>query len=126
MAQVTYAVRDAKALWNGRTLAQAVPDLVRALVAEFDPVQIILFGSVAAGTDGPDSDVDMMMVLDHANDDRRRQLMVDALRATHDVHVPRDILVTDVARLARNRSVVGTIERMATKDGVVVYERPDN
>ena len=38
-------------------------DLVETLVAEFDPARIILFGSVAAGTDGPDSDIDLLVDL---------------------------------------------------------------
>ncbi len=41
--------------------------LTSELVALFDPVEIWLFGSVARGDDGIDSDLDIMIVLDHYN-----------------------------------------------------------
>jgi len=51
-------VRGNHAVWAGRTLRTWSDVLVETLVAEFDPVCIILFGSVASGLDGPDSDKD--------------------------------------------------------------------
>ncbi|MGH9113403.1 MAG: nucleotidyltransferase domain-containing protein, partial [Acidimicrobiales bacterium] len=74
MATVTYEVRDGRALYNGRPLRDWVPDIVEAIVARFDPVKVILFGSVADGTDGPDSDLDFLVVLDDAPLARRRDL----------------------------------------------------
>ncbi len=41
-----------KAVLDGRTLAEWVPDVVRDLVDRFDPIRVILFGSVARGDDG--------------------------------------------------------------------------
>jgi hypothetical protein len=49
MQQVRYAVRDNRAVWSGLTLRAWTDVLVETLVAEFDPVSIILFGSVAVG-----------------------------------------------------------------------------
>jgi predicted nucleotidyltransferase len=64
--QVSYAVRDNHAIWAGRTLRAWTDVLVETLVAKFDPVSIILFGTVASGSDGPDSDIDLLVVLDDA------------------------------------------------------------
>lgn len=36
------------------------PDLLAKVIAYYDPVQVILFGSQARGDRGPDSDVDLM------------------------------------------------------------------
>lgn len=41
-----------------------IRDFVRSLVAQFRPERVILFGSYAKGRPRPDSDVDMLVVLD--------------------------------------------------------------
>jgi hypothetical protein len=84
-----YEVRDGKAVWAGRQLRDWIPDLVEAVVARFDPVQLIVFGSVASATDGPDSDLDVLVVLDDAPVEHRRELMVELRKATRAVHAPR-------------------------------------
>ena len=43
-----------------------MPDLDNVIVSAFDPEQVVLFGSVADGSDGPDSDIDLLVVLGHA------------------------------------------------------------
>ena len=121
--QLAYAVRDNHAVWEGRTLRAWTDVLVEALVAEFDPVRIILFGSVAAGSDGPDSDIDLLIVLDDAPLADRRRKMVEMRRATRDVAAPHDLLVTSVADLARNSAKPGTTEYEPAQHGVAVYER---
>lgn len=42
----------------------AIEDVVGQIAARFQPRQIILFGSYAAGQPRPDSDVDLMVVMD--------------------------------------------------------------
>jgi uncharacterized protein len=123
MKQVAYAVRDNRAEWSGRTLREWVPDLTSAIVASFDPARVILFGSVADGSDGPDSDIDLLVVLDHAPRTERRRLMVDLRRAARGIDAPCDLLVTSVEDLERNGTVPGTTEFEPATRGVVVYER---
>ena len=45
-------------------LREAVPSIVQDIVRAVDPVRIILFGSVVRGDDGPDSDLDFLVVLE--------------------------------------------------------------
>ena len=53
----------------------AVPaDLLQSVVAYFSPRQVILFGSHARGEAGPDSDIDLVVVLD---DDAPRKPLLD-------------------------------------------------
>lgn len=118
-----YEVRDGKAVWAGRELREWIPDLVESVLARFDPVQIIVFGSVASGTDGPDSDLDVLVVLDDAPVDRRRDLMVELRKATRAVRAPRDLLVTSQEDFERERVIVGTVEREAFDGGLVVHAR---
>ncbi len=47
-------------------------EIVRRLVAAYQPERIYLFGSVARGDTGPDSDYDLLIVVpDHAPPERR-------------------------------------------------------
>jgi uncharacterized protein len=123
MAQTTYVVHDNQALWGGRSLRAWTDVLVDRLVAEFDPVKIVLFGSVADGTDGPDSDIDLLIVLDEAPLADRRRTMVELRRATRGVGAPHDLLVTSSADLDRNRDRPGATEYAPSQHGVTVYER---
>jgi uncharacterized protein len=123
MGQVTYGVRDGHAEWAGRSLRDWVPDLVSTIAEAFDPAKIVLFGSVADGTDGPDSDIDLLVVLDDAPHADRRQLMVELRRATRAITAPHDLLVTSVADFERNRVSPGTTEFEPAQHGVVVHER---
>jgi uncharacterized protein len=109
--------------WAGRSLRDWVPDLVTAIVKLFDPAKVLLFGSVAAGTDGPDSDIDLLVVLDDAALARGRCLMVELRRATREIAAPCDLLVTSVDDFARNQNLPGTTEFEPAQHGTVVYER---
>ena len=123
MQHSTYAVRDSHAVWAGRTLRSWVDGLVETLVAEFNPARIILFGSVATGTDGPDSDIDLLVVLDDAPMSERRRKMVELRRATRAIPAPHDLLVTSVADFERNAARPGSTEYEPAQHGVAVYER---
>lgn len=59
-------------------------EIVRRLVAAYEPERIYLFGSKARGDAGPDSDYDLMVVVpDDAPPLRRRsRLAYEALRGT--------------------------------------------
>jgi len=117
------AIRDNRALWDGRSLNDWVPDLANVIVLAFDTREIILFGSVAEGTDGPDSDIDLLVVLDQAPLADRRRLMVDLRTASRSIAAPVDLLVTSVEDFERNGSVRGTTEFEPATNGTVIYER---
>lgn len=124
MAEATYTVRGDQAVWSGRTLRGWVDDLVEAVVARFDPARVILFGSVAAGSDGPDSDIDLLVVLEEAPVGSRRKLMVEMRQATRHIAAPHDLLVTSVVDLERLGDQPGSTEYEPAHSGVTVYERP--
>jgi len=63
---------DGKARIGGRTLNQWASDIVERVVAGCNPVRVIVFGSVARGDDGPDSDIDLLVELDSIARVRRR------------------------------------------------------
>lgn len=123
MSDSTFAVSGNRALWSGRTLRAWADDLVAAVVTSFDPAQVILFGSVASGSDGPDSDIDLLIVLDDAPRATRRQLMVELRKATRHIAAPHDLLVTSVADLERNAQQPGSTEYEPAQFGITVYDR---
>jgi predicted nucleotidyltransferase len=83
------------------------------------PRRIILFGSDARGTPGPDSDLDLLVVCDTLKDPF--EATVRAIRACADLSFPKDILVTDEERLRRRVAMPHTIEATAVAEGKVVY-----
>ena len=119
----TYTVSGNRALWSGRTLRSWADDLVEAVVGGFDPARVILFGSVASGSDGPDSDIDLLVVFDDAPPASRRRVMVELRKATRHIAAPHDLLVTSVADLERNAGRPGSTEYEPAQFGITVYDR---
>ena len=106
---------------QSRPIAQDIKEMVRRLVERFDPEQIILFGSHARGTAGPDSDVDLMIVMPVSGSRRARQIEMRV--ALHDIRVPKDIVLVTPDEVARQRDIVGTLIRPALREGQVLYVR---
>ena len=102
--------------------AQAQIDrIVKRIVNRFDPERIILFGSQARGDAGPDSDVDLLVVMDFQGS--KLDKIVELRGTLHDLALPVDICVTTPADFAWRKEVVGTIEWPASREGKVLYAR---
>ncbi len=95
--------------------------MVRRIVSQFRPERIILFGSHARGEAGPDSDVDLLIVM--PVEGSRREKAVEIGVALHDIRVPKDIIVTTPEAFESRKDIVGTIERPAARHGKVLYAR---
>ena len=91
------------------------------IVRDYDPVKIILFGSHARGEAGPESDIDLLVVLPEVAN--KRQAAVAIRRVLRDLPVPKDIVVTTPEEIARRGDLVGTVLRPALREGKVLYER---
>lgn len=110
-------------LYKGRTHDEWLPEVVERIVERFDPLRVILFGSLARGEMGYDSDIDLLVVFEHVEWENKRKLTVEVLRALSDLPVPKDVVVTDVDEIARRGDLVGTVLRPALREGKVLYER---
>ena len=105
-----------------RTVTQVdIGRMVKRIVKKFDPEQIILFGSQARGDAGPDSDVDLLVVMDVEGPKLEKRIEIRG--ALHDFLVPIDIIVTTPEEFAWRKNVVGTIEWPASREGKVLYAR---
>jgi predicted nucleotidyltransferase len=102
-----------------------VPDKIRQMVerivARFRPQQIILFGSHARGEAGPDSDVDLLVVMP-VTGSRRKQAAAIAVEVSG-LGLPKDVIVVTPEEVERDRNVPGTMIYPALREGTVLYDR---
>ena len=113
------AVRPTAAEWptmDNMTLEQRVSAAVDEVVAATNPEQIVLFGSVAKGTAGPESDIDLLVI----GDPRRH---ADGRRTCARTGDEVDVFVTDRASADRYRYSAAYLEGIALGEGRTVYAR---
>ncbi len=104
-----------------RELQKTIKLMVQRIVERFHPDQVILFGSHARGTAGPDSDVDLLVVMPITGS--RREKVVEIGVALHGLGLAKDIVVTTPEDFAWRKEIPGTIERPAALEGKVLYAR---
>ena len=105
----------------GVAAGRIISTMVDRIVAGFQPLRIILFGSHARGTATPGSDVDLLVVLPDVRDNRETTVAIR--QALGDLPASKDIVVTTPEEITRRGRLVGTILRAALREGKVVYER---
>lgn len=101
--------------------ADSIAVMIERIQRVYNPCRIILFGSRARGESGPDSDVDLLVVLDHIVD--RRHTAVTIRRLLADIPVPKDVVLTTPEEIKRRSRLVGTVLRPALREGIVLHER---
>jgi uncharacterized protein len=102
--------------------APALFELLRRLVAAYDPERVILFGSVARGEAGPDSDYDLMIIVpDDAAPERRRSRL--AYQATRGTGTAADVLVWPKSSFERRARVVASLPATVVREGKLLYGR---
>lgn len=107
--------------YNGRTLREWLPEVVDAIAERLDPLQIILFGSLARGDEHQDSDIDLVVVLPEVTD--RHAAAVAVRRATASLPVPIDVIAVDPEEIRRRGDELGHVLRPALREGQVVHDR---
>jgi uncharacterized protein len=102
-------------LTKRRTVQEQIDRVVKRIVRRFHPELIILFGSHARSEAGPDSDVDLLVVMEVQGSVRDKRLEIRGL--LHDIPLPIDVVLSTPAEFAWRKDVVGTIERAAAREG---------
>jgi predicted nucleotidyltransferase len=97
-----------------------IADLGEKIAREFQPERIILFGSYAHGTPRPDSDVDLLVVLQFEGRGFRKSLEI-LNRVAPDF--PVDLIARRPDDTARRYEEGDPLIREALDHGKVVYER---
>jgi predicted nucleotidyltransferase len=103
------------------TIESLLDQLLERVTDKFTPERIVLFGSRAGGAGGPDSDIDVLIVMDVDGSTRRIANAIDLLMA--DRTVPMDFLVLTPEQYERQRHLKGTVVYAAERQGRVIYER---
>lgn len=94
-------------------------DLVARIVMAVHPLRVILFGSAARGEAGPESDVDVLIVMpDGAHWLNTAQTVYRNLTG---IRVAVDIVVATETDMSDYKDSPGLIYREALKDGRILY-----
>ena len=98
---------------------EAIQEMVRRIVRQFHPLQVILFGSHAKGMPGPESDVDLLVVLPVSGSRRQKATEIDL--ALWGIDLPADVIVADPQEIEQNRDRVGHLLYEALEEGQVLF-----
>ncbi len=113
---------------EGRTLRRdrvdaderVIEETVRRILSVARPDRIILFGSAATGEMTPDSDIDMLLLMEVPGNVREERVRIrQALRG---MGYPFDIFVMSPERFEESKNVFGGLAFPARKYGKVIYE----
>jgi predicted nucleotidyltransferase len=102
-----------------RITQEAIDDVVRQIAEKFHPQKIILFGSYARGNPRPESDVDLLVVMDGAEKKRRPSLEI---RQSLGAMFGLDLIVYSPKQLKDRLEMEDWFLRDAVETGKVVYE----
>ena len=94
--------------------------ITERIVRDFNPLQIILFGSQARGDADRDSDIDLLVVFGELTDKRKTAIAID--RALSDLPVAKDIIVSTPEELVRGRTRIGSVLRYAQQEGKILWK----
>jgi len=100
---------------------EKIREMVRRVVEEFDPDRIVLFGSFARGTGGPDSDVDLLVIKPVSGSKRRERIAIR--KALRGMGIAKDVILVTPEEVTQYQNAIGTIIRPALREGRVLYER---
>ena len=94
-------------------------DLVKRIVDTAHPLRIILFGSVARGTEDPESDIDVMVVVP---DGVHRLKTAQAIEvALSGFRLDVDVVVATPSDLEKYGDTPGYVYRKVLRDGIDLY-----
>ncbi len=98
-----------------------IKEAVKRIIDGFNPEKIILFGSYAYGHPSPDSDMDLLIVMD--TDAKPHKRAAPIRKVLKGIGIPKDVIVKTPDEFERFKDVIGTIIYPAAHKGRLLYER---
>ena len=106
---------------NGMVKETDIADYVKQLAREFSPEQVVLFGSYAYGKPTRDSDVDLLVVMNHRMRKNVHQAVAIDVRLQRSF--PLDLIVRKPTEIRRRIAMNDFFLRTVVEKGKVLYER---
>ena len=107
---------------NSQDIKTVIQSMLQKLITEYAPRKVVLFGSHAYGAPGPDSDIDLLVVVD--DDTPLEAFSAKSLhQARKDYHHAVDILPCRASVLGARAQAKGSFADIVLREGVTVYER---
>lgn len=100
---------------------QLIESIKLRLVEELRPKRIILFGSHAAGTAGPSSDIDLLIEVETSDSYPERVRKVSSLFRPRDWSLDAFVFTPEEIAVERNQN--GTLINLVEREGRILYER---
>jgi predicted nucleotidyltransferase len=113
-------VEDATILKTPASDGLVLTEVVRRLIAAYDPERVYLFGSVARGDAGPDSDYDLLLVVpdDAPAEQRGSRLAYEALCGTGKAA---DVLVCTHSYFENRRTLKASLPGTVLREGRLLH-----
>jgi uncharacterized protein len=117
---VDEAMKTKKKTRQGKPDPAILADIVDRIVRAAKPEKIVLFGSAARGTMGPDSDIDLLVI--KGGKFNRDRLTVAIYRELSGKEAAVDVVVVTPEEVERYRDTHCLVICPALKEGKVVYD----
>ena len=98
---------------------EVLDEAVRRIVETAHPRKIILFGSAARGAMGPDSDVDLLVVMPDGT--HRRHAATKIYRSLRGIGIPKDVVVVTEGDVKEHRHNPSLVLKPALEEGRELY-----
>jgi len=99
-----------------------IHECAREVAERFRPEKIVLFGSYAYGTPGNDSDVDLLVVMNHRGSSVEQAAEIrSSLRSSF----PLDVMVRSPRKIRERLKIGDPFFKTIIEQGEVLYEAPD-
>lgn len=102
----------------------ALGDAVKTIAQRIPARAIYLFGSYARGEQRPDSDIDLLVVVDDDTEQAPRRLASVAYASLAGTKLPVEIKVVRQSDFHRRRSWLSSVEREVQTEGRLLYGVP--
>jgi predicted nucleotidyltransferase len=100
---------------------QEVERIKQQIIEKFNPVRIVLFGSLARGNYHEGSDIDLLIVQESVAD---RMAITSQYYKEIDYDIPTDFVITTPEGYASgNSDLTNVFAKNVQQEGVVLYER---
>lgn len=100
---------------------KTINDIVEAIINHFNPISIILFGSYASGNATPDSDLDLLIVMETRLPSYKRSLPIRKI--FNPMPCAMDIKVYTPEEIKKWNGTINHIITEAMLKGKILYER---